>query len=92
MAGKPAQVWDKVGKALRSTPYQVLDQDVSMGSYYVLDAPSTGNKVTKATPIYRVYLKPIGDKTEILLFNQHNQPAIREVAKRIIAAIQQKIA
>lgn len=84
----PQQAWAQIGKALRGTSYQVLDQDQSMNSYYILDAVSTDNQVTKATPIYRVYLKAVGNQTEVSILDHNNQRASSDVASRIIDAIQ----
>lgn len=92
VAGSENQVWAKVGRALQHSPYQILDQDPTMGSYYVLDAVSTGNKVTQSTPIYRVYLKSENNKTQILLLDQQNQPAASDVAVRIISMLRHELA
>ncbi|WP_423062383.1 outer membrane protein assembly factor BamC [Candidiatus Paracoxiella cheracis] len=83
--------WARVGKALRKTSYKVLDEDPSMASYYVLDATSTNNKITKSTPIYRVLLKTNGDNTQVELLNQQNQPAPVDVSKRILGALQKNL-
>ncbi|MBW5802331.1 outer membrane protein assembly factor BamC [Coxiella endosymbiont of Ornithodoros amblus] len=89
---KPAVAWSKVERALQKTPYQILDQDSTLHSYYVLDVKGTNNKITKATPIYRVYLKAQGNQTEVILLSKGNQPAAKDVSQRILTAIQQKIA
>ncbi|WP_267256817.1 outer membrane protein assembly factor BamC [Coxiella endosymbiont of Ornithodoros maritimus] len=89
---KPAVAWSKVGRALQKTPYQILDQDSALHSYYVLDVKSTNNKITKATPIYRVYLKAQGNQTQVILLSKGNQPAAKDVSQRILTAIQQKVA
>ncbi|AAO90730.1 outer membrane protein assembly factor BamC [Coxiella burnetii] len=92
IAEKPAVAWSKVGRALQKTPYQILDQDSTLHSYYVLDVKSTNNKITKTTPIYRVYLKAQGNQTQVILLNKDNQPAAKDVSQRILTAIQQKVA
>lgn len=81
------KLWVKVGRVLQHSSYQILDQDPTMGSYYVLDAKSTGNKLTESTPIYRIYLKPENDKTEILLLDKQNQPAVGNAAERIMTVL-----
>lgn len=83
--------WKNVGRAIKKTPYRVLDKDRSMGSYYIVDSKSTDNKITKATPIYRLYLKKTGQSTQILLLDQHNHPAKSDVVKRILGALQSKL-
>lgn len=87
---KQGQVWGKVGRALQKTPYQILDQDNTINSYYVLDVKSTNNKITKKTPIYRVYLKSDGNRTDVVLLDKDNQPAEKSVSQRILSAIQQQ--
>lgn len=87
---KQNQAWAQIGRALQKTPYQILDQDSSLSSYYVLDIESTNNKITKTTPIYRVYLKSNGNQTQVVLLNKDNQPAAKDVTQRILMAIQQK--
>lgn len=83
--------WVHVGKALRKTDYKILDQDPSMASYYVLDAKSTNNKITKITPIYRILLRADGENTQVELLNHNNQPAANAVSERILGALQQKL-
>lgn len=92
LAEKSSLAWKDVGKALHDTSYQILDQDPSIGSYYILDAKSTGNKITKTTPIYRVLLKSDGGNTHVVLLNDKNQPASADVSKRILKALQKKLA
>ena len=91
LSEKTALAWDHIGKALHATAYQILDQDASLASYYILDAKSTGNKITKPTPIYRVYLKPDGSDTQVVLMNEKNQPVSPEVSKRILETLQEKL-
>jgi len=88
----PKMAWVHVSKALQKTNYQVLDQDPSMASFYVLDVTSTNNKITKDTPIYRLVLKASGKNTEIQLLNQKNQPAPSNISSRILGALQKKLA
>lgn len=87
-----SQAWMKIGRALRKTSYQVLDQDITVSSFYILDTESTNNKITKATPIYRVYLKSRGEGTQVFLLNKNNLPAIGSVSYRILLAIQKGMA
>lgn len=86
------KAWADVKKALQSTPYKVLDQDSSMASYYILDSVTTGEKITKDTPIYRVTLKSEGAQTNIFLFNKTDQLVRSGVSTRILTALQKKIA
>src|SRR3990167_504017 len=83
--------WASVGHALQATPYRILDQDESMHSYFILDAQSTSDKITKTTPIYRVYLKRVADRTRIILLNQNNQPAAQNISQRILGTLQKKL-
>ena len=84
--------WTDVGRALQATSYKVLDQDRSMASYYILDSDTTGQKITKKTPIYRVYLKANGAKTDVLLLDEENQPVPTSISQRILNALQKKLA
>ncbi len=88
---QPTVAWDRVGRALHQTAYKILDQDQSMGSYYVLDVVSTGGKITKTTPVYRVYLKDAGNQTNVVVLNQENRPAEKDAADRILTAVQKKL-
>lgn len=86
-----SQAWMKIGRALQKTSYQILDQDSTLSSFYILDIKSTNNKIIKATPIYRIYLKPRGNQTQVVLLNKNNQLAAKDVTQRILSAIQQKM-
>lgn len=88
---KASEEWAIVGRALKKTPYKILDQDANMGSYYVLDVKSTGNQITSRTPIYRVSLKTAGKQTQVSLMDQFNQPANPQVAQRILGALQKQL-
>ena len=82
------QAWIKIKRALQKTPYQIVDQDNSLSSFYILDIKSTNNKITKATPIYRIYLRSRGNQTQVVLLNTNNEPAAKDVTQRILSAIQ----
>lgn len=82
--------WTQVGGALHRSTYTVLDQDRSLGSYYILDTPSTHHKITQNTPIYRILLKSHGKETQMILLNQHNEPVNDEVANRILADVKKQ--
>src|SRR4029077_9133281 len=88
-----SQAWDKVGQALRASGYRVLQQDNSLGRYYVLDLAGTSGKLQRNTPIYQVHLIEIGTgKTQLNLLDAHNKPADGATARRILGAVQQKLA
>lgn len=91
MSNNISQCWMKVECALQKTPYQIVDQDSSLSSFYIVDIKSTHDKITKATPIYRIYLKSQGNQTQVFLLNKNNQPAAKDVARRILSAIQKKV-
>nr|WP_304985301.1 outer membrane protein assembly factor BamC [Coxiella-like endosymbiont] len=91
MSNNISQAWMKIGRALQKTSYQILDQDSMLSSFYILDIKSTNNKITKATPIYRIYLKPQGHQTQVVLLNKNNQPVAKDVAQRVLSDIQQKV-
>lgn len=85
------QTWVQIGRALRLSGYQILDQDNSIYSYYILDTLSTNKKITQKTPIYRIYIKTVGNNSQVNLMNQQNQPVNLQVAQRILTTIQQQL-
>jgi uncharacterized lipoprotein len=88
-----SQAWDKVGQALRSSGYRVLQQDSSLGRYYVLDLAGTNGQLKRSTPIYQVHLIEIGNgKTQLNLLDSNNKPADGNASRRILGAVQQKLA
>jgi len=92
LAEKPDSAWTRVGKALRATDYQVLDQDATMSSYYILDTKVTKQQITEKTPIYRVYVKKdLNDTSTIVLFSENNNLVQADIAKRILKALQQHL-
>ncbi len=92
LSEKEKEAWTRVGRALRASNYQVLDQDPSMSSFYVLDSSVTKNHITDKTPIYRVYLKEQKDgSTQVELLNEKNQPVTTAVARRVLGSVQQHL-
>lgn len=81
------QAWSAVGKALRSSGYKVMQQDNSLGAYFVLDLAGTGGKLQTGTPIYQVHLKNLGDTTSVNVLDDKNQPADPAVSGRILGAL-----
>ncbi len=85
------QAWASVGKALHSSKIQVLDQDSSIKSYYVLDTSVTNNKVTQTTPIYRLYVKQLGNQSELSVVSQKNRAVNPAITTRILTAVQRQL-
>ena len=83
------KAWGKVGQALHSAKYQVLQQDRTIGAFYVLDTASSGGQLKTTTPIYQVHLSASGGSTSVTILNDKNQPADSAVAGRIIGAVRQ---
>lgn len=81
------QAWNRVGQGLNGSGYQVLQQDRSLGTYYVLDVAGSGGKLKTDTPIYQVRLRGSGDSTTVTLSDSKNQPANPAVAARILHAL-----
>lgn len=79
------QAWGKVGKALSSSGYKIMQQDKGMGAYYILDQ----GKLTKDTPIYRVNLKSSGDNTTVTVVDNNGQLA--PAAGRILGTLKGKL-
>ena len=82
-----SQAWPAVGKALRGSGYKVMQQDNSLGAYFVLDLAGTGGKLKSDTPIYQVHLKSLGNTTSVTVMNAQNQPADPGVSGRILGAL-----
>ena len=68
-----------------------MDQDSGMGTYYLLDTGSTGNKITQATPIYRLVIKQTGKKSQLRVLNQKNRPANANIAMRILSSVKKNL-
>ena len=85
------RAWSVVGRALGKTPYQILEKDKSMKTYYVLDLRSTSNKITQSTPIYRLAIKQVGDISVVHVLNQENQPATAQMSSKILKAVQKQL-
>ncbi len=91
MAANTQQAWSKVGKALKASGYQVLDQDSEMGAYFILDAKETQNKITKQTPILRVNLKTEDKQTSVTMASHDNGALANKVTDRVLHEIQQHL-
>ena len=86
---KISSAWKEVGRALYDSPYQIMDTDGFMHSYYILDPSSTQNIIKESTPIYRVYVQTLGQKnTQVQVLNKKNVFVPFNVAKRILENIQ----
>lgn len=83
--------WGKVGNALQASGYKVMQQDRSMGSYYVLDLAGTGGVLKTNTPIYQVHIKPSGNNSTVTLLNDKNQSASPVVSSRILGAVKKRL-
>lgn len=81
------QAWTRVGQGLNGSGYQILQQDRSLGAYYVLDVAGSGGKLKTDTPIYQVRLRSSGNSTTVTLSDSKNQPASPAVASRILHAL-----
>ena len=79
--------WAKVSDSLQQAGYQILDQDESLHSYYVLDSSQTDHKITTSTPIERVLLTPKDQQVIVSVLDQNNKPASADISGRILGAI-----
>ena len=85
------QAWSQTGKALQASGYKVMQQDKSMGAYFVLDLAGTGGQLKANTPIYQVHVKPTGNATSITLFDDKGNPADAAVGSRILGALRKNL-
>ncbi len=83
----PEKAWGPIGIALKQSHFQVLDQDKSMGSYFILDPSMTNNKITAKTPIYRVDIQPQGKQSKVAILDQTNHPAEAVATAKILGAL-----
>ncbi len=83
------QAWSKVGRALPSAGYPVMEEDNSAGTYYILDKVSSGGVIKRDTPIYQLRLEKQGTKaTTLTVINPQNQQAASPaVTTRILSAL-----
>lgn len=79
--------WKKVGKAIRQSGYQILDQDNGLGTYYVLDTKSTSGKIKQNTPIYQLHLTKVKQGTKLTLLSSGNELAKADIANRILGSV-----
>jgi uncharacterized lipoprotein len=85
------QVWTQTKKALPQAGYPIMEQDNTLGTYYILDKVSTGGVIKRDTPIYQLHLKKTNDnKTVITLSNAQNQAASTSVAERVLNTLKDK--
>jgi uncharacterized lipoprotein len=93
MAENQQRAWGRVGDALRATEYQILDQDASMSSYYILDTSTTGKKITEETPIYRVFVKNSKKNASmVMLLSEQNEKVDARVTNRILGTLAEQLA
>lgn len=83
--------WAQVGRALRAAGIRVMQQDKSMGAYYILDLAATGGHISTTTPIYRVNLKTVGNNTTITLLDANNNSVSPGVSSRIFGRLKQTL-
>lgn len=92
IAENQQNAWGHVGKALRATDYQILDQDVSMASYYILDTSTTGKQITEDTPIYRVFVKDNKSTSMVMVLSESNERVDTQVTNRILGTLAEQLA
>lgn len=86
------KAWESVGKALLAAHVQVLDQDDTMGSYFILDPTATNNRITATTPIYRINLLAQGsDMTQVVVLDQKDQKADSLVTARVLNTLRRSL-
>jgi uncharacterized lipoprotein len=85
------QAWQQVGRALRASGYKIMQQDSSLGSYYVLDLASSGGKLKDTTPIYQVHLANKANNVAVNVLNEKSQVANTAVSSRILGAIRSRL-
>lgn len=83
--------WDKVGQGLRASGYKVMQQDKSVGGFFIVNEAETGGQLTANTPIYQVHLTPSGNSTTVTILNDKNQPASPAVSSRVLGALRSKL-
>lgn len=87
----PEVAFKDVGNALTDSGYRVLDQDQSLGAYFVLDAQQTNGRITKATPIVRVNVISDGTGSEVTLASHGGEHLTPQINDRVLRTIQQHL-
>lgn len=86
-----AKTWEKVGKALPSIGYPIMEQDSASGTYAVLDKSSTGGLIKRDTPLYQVRVQHDGQGSRITVLNAQNQPVASSVSSKILDGLKQQL-
>lgn len=87
------KTYAKVGSALQHTDLQVLDKDVAMTSYFILDTAQTGKQVTEKTPIYRIAVEKVSANSARVVLTGENDESVAEITqKNILGAIEKYMA
>lgn len=91
LSGNYNQAWDKVGRGLRASGYKILQQDKSVGGFFIVNVAETGGQLTANSPIYQVHLTPANTSTTVTILNDKNQPASQEVSSHVLGALKSKL-
>lgn len=82
-----AQLWDKIGTALKAAGYIVANKDQNAGIYYLLDTPTTNGGVQLQTPIYQLHLHDMISGTQAYVTDNQGKLLDPAIAKRILTEL-----
>jgi uncharacterized lipoprotein len=90
--GKLSKIWRHVGSALEGAGFTILEQDQTLGVYYVWRRGDAGD--AKQEPdVYQVSIrKHSHDDVVIALLDELSQPLAAEKAEAMMAALKTKLA
>ena len=79
------EVWFALSNGLSRQGIPVIGQDRKLGYYYVVDTYLTQNRVTKASPVYQIYLHIVAPKTiQLFLLDTQGKPVVGDDARRLL--------
>lgn len=82
---------NNVQKALSDSNYEVLRVDDTQKDIFVLDTPSTHNRIDENTPLYRVHLENSHNKAKLKLYDEKNQLVAKQKADRFFQTLKHRL-
>lgn len=85
------QAWSSVARGLRAAGYKIMQQDKSLGAYFILDLVGSGGQLKADTPIYQLRLNPNANTTTVTLLDDKGNAANQNISGRILGALKQQL-
>jgi uncharacterized lipoprotein len=84
--------WSKVGDSLKQAGYIIANQNKTTGIYYIIDAPSTFDKVKMDTPIYQLHMQNTNNVVQIYITDSEGRSIATKIAQRILDDLKNTLA